>query len=62
MNEVNNCDKVLDSSVCLSMGTLKKNEDNAYKYLNDDPFKLGCIKCKNTMYAVSFAFKPKICI
>lgn len=44
------------------MGTLKKNEDNAYKYLNDDPFKLGCIKCKNTMYAVSFEFKPKICI
>lgn len=62
LNEANNCDLVLKDDVCLSQGTLKKNTGSAYSYLKDDPFKLGCIKCKNTMHSVSFDFAPEICV
>lgn len=44
------------------MGTLKPKGSSAYSYLKDDPFKLGCIQCKQTMHSVSFSFQPEICI
>lgn len=56
LNESHNCDLVLSNDVCLVQGTFKKNKGTAYSYLNDDPFKLGCVKCKNTMHSVSFSF------
>ena len=62
LNESNLCDKVYDSKVCKEIGNLKPSGNSPYDYLNDNPFKMGCISCKNTMYAVSFSFKPEICI
>lgn len=58
LNEANLCDKVYDSTVCKNIGTLKPKGSSPYDYLNDNPMLLGCMACKNTMYAVSFDFSP----
>lgn len=61
LNESNFCDKVLDTE-CTEMGTLDKDSSNAYNYLNDNPFRLGCISCQDSMFSIYFNFAPQICI
>lgn len=61
LNESGLCDKVITEE-CDRVGSLQKDSQNAYAFLKNNPFILGCISCKDTFYSVSFPFAPEICI
>lgn len=61
LNQSGICDTVTNFEACESAGALNEYNDT-YKHLNDYPFRLGCTKCKETMYAVIFEFTPEVCV